>query len=209
MNSSVARVSIGLVVAASAVMLVTACRINVDDKDKKNQKVDIQTPFANLKVDSSDKSVDNGIPVYPGAHLRAAEKDGDNHSANINIGAMGFGLKVIAAEYETGDAPEKVKAFYEDKMKSFGSTLICKGHDNGSGVQVNGSDVHVNGHKDGDDKKLDCSDASGDGWEIKTGTGDNEHLVSIEPNGSGTRFGTVLIQTHGKSSDKDEKKDTL
>ena len=204
MKSSVARASIGLVVAASAVMLVTACRINVDDKDKKNQKVDIQTPFANLKVDSSDKGVDNGIPVYPGAHLRPADKDGDNHSANVNIGAMGFGLKVIAAEYETNDSPEKVKAFYEDKMKSFGTTLVCKGHSDGGS-----DDVHINAHTNGDDKKLSCDDTSGDGWEIKTGTGDNQHLVSIEPHGSGTRFGTVLIQTHGKSGDKDEKKDTL
>jgi hypothetical protein len=181
-----------LVVAGSLLLLLLgACSINVDDKDKKNEKVDIQTPFANLKVDSGDKAADNGIPVYPGAHLRPKE-NGDSHSANINIGAAGFGLKVIAAEYETDDSPEKVKAFYTDKMKSFGNVLICKGH-SGS------SDVHISGHNDkNDDKKLTCSDTSGDGWEIKTGTSDNEHLVSIEPHGSGTRFGTVLVQTRGR-----------
>jgi hypothetical protein len=185
------RIKEGLFVLAIAGVLpfLVACSINVDDKDKKNEKVDIQTPFANLKVDSSKKAVDNGIPVYPGAHLRP-EENGDNHAANINIGAIGFGLKVIAAEYETDDSPEKVKAFYEQKMKSFGTPLVCNGH-SGS------SDVHISSHKD-DDKKLNCSDTSGNGWEIKTGTSDNEHLVSIEPHGSGTRFGTVLIQTHGK-----------
>ena len=47
-------------------------------------------------------------------------------------------------------------------------------------------------------EKLNCNDTHGDGWEIKAGTSDNEHLVSIEPHGSGTRFGTVLVQTHGK-----------
>ena len=46
--------------------------------------------------------------------------------------------------------------------------------------------------------KLSCKDTHGDGWEIKAGTSENEHLVSIEPHGSGTRFGTVLVQTHGK-----------
>jgi hypothetical protein len=151
--------------------------------------VDIETPFANLKVDSSEKAADNGIAVYPGAHLRPAD-NGDSHSANISIGAAGFGLKVIAAEYETDDSPEKVKAFYEGKMKSFGTILVCNGHSGGS-------DVHISAHAD-EDKKLSCSDTSGDGWEIKAGTGDNEHLVSIEPNGSGTRFGTVLVQTRGK-----------
>ncbi|MGA2686867.1 MAG: hypothetical protein ABSE85_02230 [Candidatus Korobacteraceae bacterium] len=175
-------------VVAGVTLLLGACSISVDDKDKKNEKVDIKTPFADLKVDSSGKAADNGIPVYPGAHLRPAD-NGDNHSANISIGAAGFGLKVIAAEYETNDSPDKVKAFYEDKMKSFGTILVCNGHSGGS-------DVHISHHDD--DKKLSCSDTSGDGWEIKAGSSDNQHLVSIEPNGSGTRFGTVLIQTRGK-----------
>jgi hypothetical protein len=192
----VARMSVAVVIAAVGLLLVSACSVHVDDKDKKNEKVDIQTPFANLKVDSSDKAVNNGIPVYPGAHLRPADKDGDNHSANINLGAFGFGLKVIAAEYETSDSPDKVKAFYEDKMKSFGTVLTCQGHGDTS-------DVHVNSHNKGDDdKKLSCDDTKGEGWELKTGTNDNQHLVSIEPNGSGTRFGTVFIRTQGKDSDR-------
>jgi hypothetical protein len=181
-------------VLASLALLLAGCSISVDDKDKKNGKVDIQTPIANLKVDSSEKAADNGIPVYPGAHLRPSDKDGDNHHANINLGAMGFGLRVIAAEYETSDSPDKVKAFYEDKMKHFGSVLVCNGH---SGE----SDIHLSiNKKRDDDGKLSCADTSGDGWEIKTGTSDDQHLVSIEPNGSGTRFGTVLVQTKGKDT---------
>ncbi len=202
MKTSVARIAIITLIASAALLLVAGCSINVDNKDKKDGdgKVDIKTPFADLKVDSSPKAVDNGIPVYPGAKLRPSEKDGDNHSANVDLGAFGFSLKVIAAEYDSDDSPEKVKAFYEDKMKSFGPTLVCKGHSD------DGGDVHMKG--DGkSDNKLTCSDTHGDGWEIKVGTGDNEHLVSIEPNGSGTRFGTVFIQTHGK--DSDEKKSTL
>jgi hypothetical protein len=174
---------------AVAVLLLTACSVNVDDKDKKNEKVDIQTPFANLKVNTDEKAAaDNGIPVYPGAHLRPTE-NGDNHAANINIGAIGFGLKVVAAEYETDDSPEKVKAFYQDKMKKFGDVLVCNGHDGGSDVHMNSKD---------ESEKLSCKGTHGDGWEIKTGSSDDQHLVSIEPHGSGTRFGTVLVQTHGK-----------
>jgi hypothetical protein len=179
-----------LLLAGAMVALLGACSVSVDDKDKNNEKVNIQTPFANLKVDSSEKAADNGIPVYPGAHLRPAE-NGDNHSANVSLGAAGFGLKVIAAEYETNDSPDKVKAFYEEKMKRFGDVLVCNGHNGGS-------DVHMNMHGENKDNKLSCSDASGTGWEIKAGTSDDEHLVSIEPHGSGTRFGTVLVQTHGK-----------
>ena len=192
MKIKVFQTSLMVLVASSIMLLVGACSVHVDDKDKNNEKVDIQTPFANLKVDSSEKAADNGIPVYPGAHLRPADGN-DHHSANINIGAAGFGLKVIAAEYDTNDSPEKVKAFYEDKMKKFGATLTCNGHSGGS-------DVHVGWEHRNDkgDNKLSCSDTHGGGWEIKAGTSDDERLVSIEPNGSGTRFGTVLVQTHGK-----------
>lgn len=189
MMNVVTKCSLALVMASVALMLA-ACSINVDDKDKKNEKVEIQTPFANLKVNTGDKDVDNGIPVYPGAHLRPAE-GGDNHSANVNIGTAGFGLKVIAAEYETDDSPEKVKAFYQSKLKSFGNVLVCNGHSGGS-------DVHIGSHGDDQGEKLNCKDTHGDGWELKTGTSDNEHLVSIQPNGTGTRFGTVLVRTRGK-----------
>jgi hypothetical protein len=183
------RISLGLVIASFAALLLAACSINVDDKDKKNPKVDVHTPFADVKVNTDENAAtDNGIPVYPGAHLRPAE-NGDKHAANVNIGAMGYGLKVVAAEYETDDSPEKVKAFYQDKLKSYGDVLVCSGHSGGS-------DVHIDSK--GGDTKLSCKGTHGDGWEVKSGSSDNEHMVSIEPRGSGTRFGTVWIQTHGK-----------
>jgi len=176
-------------VITSVALLLGACSIHVDDKDKNKEKVDIQTPFANLKVDTDQKAADNGIPVYPGAHPRPAD-NGDNHSANVSIGGANFGLKVIAAEYETSDSPEKVKAFYQDKLKTYGDVLVCSGHSGGSDVRIQ--------HDEDRDQKLSCKGTHGDGWEVKAGTTDNEHMVSIEPLGSGTRFGTVLIRTHGK-----------
>jgi len=181
-----------LVLAIASVWLLAACSVQVSDKDKDKQKVDIQTPIANLKVDTSSQATDNGIPVYPGAKPREADKDGDKHRANVNIGCLGFGLKVIAAEYVTPDSPEKVKTFYEDKLKHFGDVLVCQGHNGGEDVSM---------HGDSADDKLTCKDSHGSGWELKTGTQHNQHVVSIEPDGSGTRFGTVLVQIHGKEGD--------
>ena len=181
------------VLAIASVCFLAACSVQVSDKDKDKQKVDIQTPIANLKVDTSSQATNNGIPVYPGATPRDADKNGDKHRANVNIGGLGFGLKVIAAEYVTPDSPEKVKTFYEDKLKQFGDVLVCQGH--------SGSD-DVSMHGDGDNNdKLTCKDSHGSGWELKTGTQHDQHIVSIEPEGSGTRFGTVLVQIHGKEGD--------
>ncbi len=177
-------------VAAALAMLLAACSVHVDDKNKDAKKVDIQTPLADLKVDTSEASTDNGIPVYPGATPRP-ESNGDKHRANVNIGAMGFGIKVIAAEYVTPDSPEKVKVFYLDKLKKFGSVLECSGTGGDHGAEGKWNDNEG-------DKPVTCGDAHGDGWELKVGTNHNQHLVAIKPDGSGARFGTVLVQIHGK-----------
>jgi len=182
------KISFGLLMASLAALLLGACSINVDDKDKQNPKVDIHTPIADVKVNTDEKAADNGIPVYPGAHLRPTE-NGDKHAANVNIGAMGYGLKVVAAEYETDDSPEKVKAFYQDKLKTYGNVLVCNGHSGGSDIHIESKDA---------DTTLNCKGVHGEGWEVKSGSSENEHMVSIEPRGSGTRFGTVWIQAHGK-----------
>ena len=172
--------------------LFAGCSIHVDDKNKDAKKVDIQTPLANLKVDTSQNSTDNGIPIYPGATPRPTEGD-NQHRANVNISAMGFGVRVIANEYITSDSPEKVKDFYLDKLKRFGNVLECKGTgDHG--------DHHGGDWNDDHDKPVSCGNGKGPGWELKTGTEHNQHMVEIDPDGSGTRFGTVLIQIHGKES---------
>lgn len=180
--------------AASLATLLAGCSIKVDDKNKEAKKVDIQTPLANLKVDTSAASTDNGIPVYPGATLRPVEGD-NNHRANVNIGAMGFGIKVIAVEYNTPDSPEKVKIFYLDKLKKFGNVLECHGTGGKHDTSDRWDNLDMN---DEGDKPVTCGDTKGDGWELKTGTNHNQHLVAIKPDGSGTRFGTVLVQIHGK-----------
>jgi hypothetical protein len=189
MKSVMIKISAALVSAALS-MFLAGCSVHVDDKDKEAKKVDIQTPLANMKVETSEASTDNGIAIYPGATPRP-EENGDKHRANVNISAMGFGIKVIAAEFNTPDSPDKVKVFYLDKLKKFGNVLECKGTGGHSGEDGKWND-------EGGDKPVSCSGASGEGWELKTGTNHNQHLVAIKPDGSGTRFGTVLVQIHGK-----------
>src|SRR5450755_3048948 len=125
--------------AAALATLLAACTVHVDDKDKDAKKVDIKTPLADLKVDTSEAATDNGIPVYPGATPRP-EDNGDKHRANVNIAAMGFGLKVIAAEYDSSDSPEKVKAFYLDKLAKYGKVLECRGTGGDHGANAKWND---------------------------------------------------------------------
>ena len=82
MKTLISRTSVALAAAALA-MSIAACTVHVDDKDKDAKKVDIQTPLANLKVDTSEGATDNGIPVYPGATPRP-ESGGDKHRARLS-----------------------------------------------------------------------------------------------------------------------------
>ena len=191
---SIIRIISASLAAVILVALLAACSIKVDDKDKEAKKVDIQTPFANMKVDTGAASADNGIPVYPGATPRP-ESNGDKHRANVNIAAMGFGIKVIAAEYNTPDSPDKVKAFYLDKLAKYGKVLECAGTGGGD------TGATLNKGKNDLDKPVTCKDTKGGGIELKTGTEGDQHLVAINPDGSGTRFGTVYLRMHGKEGE--------
>ena len=69
--------------------------------------------------------------------------------------------------------------------------LECRGT-GGSGE----GDIHIGG--DEGDAPVSCQGAKGDGWEIKVGTRNNQRVVGIHSDGSSTRFGTALVQIHGK-----------
>src|SRR4051794_24427080 len=147
-----------VLIAFAGIWLLSGCSVRVDDKNKEKAKVDIQTPFADVKVDTSPESTNNGIPLYPGAKPRDADSNGDKHRANVNIGGANFGVKVIAAEYVTADSPDKVKTFYLDKLKKYGDVLECRGSSHRGDDSI--GDVTAG---DGD-QKLTCADSHGSGW---------------------------------------------
>lgn len=172
--------------ALTTLLFGVACSVQ-EKKEGENKKVQIETPFGDLKVNTGVEAKDTGMKLYPGATPRTPSGD-DKHSANVQLGNDKFGLKVVAAEYESQDAPDKVLDFYRKELKSYGTVLECK--------NVSG-DVHPGEH--GDDKELKCDDSGGKGnsTELKAGTSDRQRIVSVHPNGAGSRFALVYIQTRG------------
>src|SRR5258708_11397671 len=99
--------------AMSAVVIVTACSINVKkDEQGKDKNVDINTPFGGIHVNENADVRDTGLPVYAGARQKKKDDSGDEKSANVNISTGEFGLKVVAVEDESDDAPSKLVAYY-------------------------------------------------------------------------------------------------
>jgi hypothetical protein len=193
-----------LALAIAAVLATLAmlpgCSVNVKkSKNGEDKNVDIQTPVGGIHVSKDAGAHDTGLPVYPGAREKEKGSNGENNNANVNISSSFFGVKVVAVEFLSDDPPEKVAAFYKDQMKKYGGVLEC----HTSNLHKDAGDVEVNTGKHGKEegKPLTCEHDSGTTVELKVGTEDNQHIVSISPKDKGTDFALVYVQTRGEHKD--------
>jgi hypothetical protein len=180
--------------ASLATVLLPACSVNVKkEQNGEDKQVDIQTPVGGIHVSKDASAADTGLPIYPGARLK--QKDGgDDKSANVNISGFGYGLKVVALEYESDDSPAKLIAFYRDQLKKYGSNILeC--HTAHLDVNADMKDSDHNSHE------LTCQGSGGSNIELKVGTKENQHIVAVEPDGKGSSFSLVYVRTHGKEAE--------
>ena len=184
-----------LIAAASlaALLLLPACSVNVKkEANGQDKQVDINTPVGGVHVSKQADVSDIGLAVYPGARPKEKESNGSDKSANVNISGFGYGIKVVALEFESDDAPAKVLSFYRDQLKKYGNVLEC---------HTSKGNWNVNMGKN-DSNELTC-EGSGGGTniELKSGRKDDQHIVEVEPEGKGSSFSLVYVRLHGKDAD--------
>src|SRR6266581_3139229 len=137
-----ARMHLSFAVFAALLLLparrAAAQNTNSDDQDK---NLDIQ-----LHVGKDADAQKVGLPLYPGARLKHDEEN--QKRANFALLTGAFGMKLVVANYDSGDTPGNVV-------------------------------------------------------ELKAGTEDNQHVVSVEPSetGKGSTFALVYLFTRGKQGD--------
>src|SRR5271157_1131711 len=130
------RAKLLIAIAFTGWLTVLGCSVDVKDHDNGgNSKVDIQTPVGGIHVDEEANVRDTGLAVYPGARQKP-KTDGDSKSANVNISSGFFGVKVVAIEYESDDAPDKVISFYQDQMKKYGHVIQCRTSKHGGDLDI-------------------------------------------------------------------------
>lgn len=169
-------------------VLLAGCSIH-ESRDGGEKKVDIQTPFGSMKVNTDVDAKETGLPVYPGAR-RAPSTDDDKDAANVNISSGMFGLKVVAVKFRSDDPPQKVLEFYRPKMKELGGKFLeCKQEG-----------FVTYSHSSDENKELTCGKGEHEGGniELKAGTPDQQRIVAVKPFGSGSEFALVYVQKHGK-----------
>jgi hypothetical protein len=186
--------SVALGFATLATMLLPGCSINVKkEQDGQDKQVDIDTPVGGIHVSKGANVADVGLAVYPGARLKQNDSDGNDKSANVNISSFGFGLKVVAMEYQSDDSPAKLVAYYKGQLQKYGKVLEC----HTSHFEVN-PDIKGSDHES---HELTCEGSSGNNVELKVGTKENQHIVAVEPDGKGSSFSLVYVRTHGKDAE--------
>jgi hypothetical protein len=178
----------GIYLIATALLLLTACSVNVKkDNNGQDKNVDINTPFGGIHVNNNADARDTGLPVYPGSRVKPKDGDSGDKSANVEFSTGNYGLKVVAIEYLTDDAPNKVITYYQNQLKKFGKVLQCH--------NSHGSNYSYNSDSD----ELKCEgDNRGKTIELKAGTKGNQHIVAVDPEGKGSHFALVYVRMRGK-----------
>jgi hypothetical protein len=175
-------------------LLLAACSVNVKkEQNGQDKEVDIHTPVGGIHVSKGADAGDTGLAVYPGARLKPEASGHDDKSANVSISGFGYGLRVVALQYESDDPAAKVVAFYKDQLKKYGAVLECptSGHFNLNMKYSDKSESHG----------LTCDSSGGKNIELKVGTEENQHIVAVESEGKGSSFSLVYVRTHGKEAD--------
>jgi hypothetical protein len=173
------RSPLAVVALLSMAVPLAACNIDVQKHESDSKAdVDITTPVGNVSVRTNTGAADTGLTVYPGARPLEGEKEPRN--ANVQVGNSLFGVKVVAAKYESSDTENRIVDFYRNELKTYGEVLECRGN------------VNYHGGRPTCQEK-----AFEDDLQLVAGPEDNQRIVAVKPRGDRTEFGLVHVQTRG------------
>lgn len=173
--------------AALCGMLCVPLTLRAQEKPEKGEQ------GAGIYFNAEANAKDVGLPIYPGARPHK-DKDDDKPSAKFGLWGSSFAFKVAVVKLESNDSAQKVAAFYRKALAKYGTVLDCAA----ASSQTSEKD------EDESSKKLTCEgDKPKPGeMEFKAGTKEKQHVVGIEPNGTGSVFQLVYVE----SPDSDKKK---
>ena len=183
------RAHLAVYAAFLALLLASALPLAAQNqKDSQQPDKDKDSIGFNLGQNASAK--DLGLPIYPGSQRH---KDNSDDSPALNMGLWGgsSGFKLFVLKMESADAPDKVAAFYRKALAKYGAVLDCTNPPQSNGSTDDGSKKSS--------KTLTCEDEKPKSGEIslKSGSKAKEHAVGIQPNGNGTLYQLVYVETRG------------
>ena len=85
-------------------------------------------------------------------------------------------------------------SYYNGELGKYGKVLRCQTTWHGGDANVNIHGSENKGHE------LTCDKSNGDTVELKVGTEENQHLVTIHNQGKGTKFALVYVRVRDKDT---------
>src|SRR5215467_5438591 len=174
-------------------MLCFASSLAAQEKQEKEAEGGKGSKGAGIYFNAEASAKDVGLPVYPGARPHR-EKDDDSTAAKFGLWGGSFAFKLAVVKLESNDSPQKIAAFYKKALAKYGTVLDC------------GAASSQGGDKDENEssKKLTCEGDKPEPGKMtfKSGTKEKQHVIGIEPNGNGTLFQLVYVE----SPESDKKK---
>lgn len=181
-----------IALAITVVFLPAACqdKPKQDPKQDKDQKSSNKSVGFILSGDATGQEV--GLPIYPGAKRY---KDTSNESSALQLGLWtgSSGFKLVLLKLVSDDPPEKIAAFYRKALAGYGTVLDC-GKD-GAKREKPASATST---------EIQCDDdqAVEEGYALKAGTKQKQHLVAIERREGHSEISLVYLE-----APKSEKKE--
>ncbi len=180
------------VTAPLACLLLTGCHVTENEHGNR-KNVDIGTPFGSMKVHTNNSTDTSaiGLSAYPGAVPTNDSGDKDGNSANVDMSFGSFRLGVRAAGFQTPDQPDKVLAFYRKDLSRYSNVIECHGH--ASVGQPTRTTLGLTCSDSSKEVQINGSEPSNNNVELRAGSPQHQHIVSVEAHGGGTKIGLVAL----------------
>jgi hypothetical protein len=189
-RSALAGIALAGITALAPISLVGQEKTQKDTSKDKELSVTVQGPEtdAGLIVSARATAKEVGLPIYPGSiPHKDQDKDNDSPAAKLGLWGTSFGFKLVVLKMESKDAPRKVADYYQRALAKYGTVLDCT---NAARPQQ---------AKDENSEKLTCGDDKPEtgGMLFKAGTKEKEHIVGVQPNGTGAVFQLLYVEARG------------
>src|SRR6266480_2132727 len=189
--SALARIAIAGITALAAISLMGQEKPQKNTSKDKELSVTVQGPEtdAGLIVSARATAKEVGLPIYPGSIPRKDQnQDNDSPAAKLGLWGTSFGFKFVVLKMESKDAPRKVADYYQKALAKYGTVLDCTNADRAQPA------------KDENSEKLTCGDnkPEPEGMLFKAGTNEKQHIVGVQPKGTGVVFQLLYVEARGE-----------
>lgn len=179
--------------AVACGMLGVALSLAAQERPDKEAASGKGSQGAGIYFNAEAGARDVGLPVYPGARPYR-DQDENQSSAKFGLWGSTFAFKLAVVKLESNDSPQKIATFYKKALAKYGTVLDCSTASSEAGDKSENRPSH----------QISCANdkPSPGAMTFKAGTKEKQHIVGIQPNGAGSTFQLVYVE----SPDADKKK---